>query len=190
MNNDDRSATLVPAVGAQVERGVSALLLEAANDGMGIYPQATVRANGTREERTAWQDGWNAYGMQLTDKWDHLMTWWESLPREQQDALAELLHADGVLYFRAEKGAAPVPWILMNDTFAYACSDGEELPLDDLPTVLQLWREFKWSGLIAWAAQRRGIEPIGPHRGEQYRAAVRHLRANVAGNRLAEGKSG
>lgn len=167
------------AGGSPVDRGVSALLLEAANDGMGIYPQATLRADGTREERTAWQDGWNAYGMQLTDKWDHLMTWWESLRRDQQDALAELLRADGALYFNAKKGAEPVPWLLMNDTFAYACADGEDLPLDELPTVLELWRQFKWGGLIAWAAHRRGIEPIGPHQTEQYQAAVRHMRANA-----------
>lgn len=151
-------------------------LFEIANESLGTYPRSRLNADGTKTERGVWQDGWNAYGIQLLQHWDQLLDWWKTLSIEQQSYFEELLHTDDdIVFFRIEKDSSPNPWILMNDVFGYACADGEALPIEDLSIVIQLWRKFKWAGLFAWAAQRRGIDPIAPLCDEKYQLAKNYL---------------
>ena len=69
------------------------------------------------------------------------------------------------------------PCVLLNDTFAYATADAERVTDDQLDTLITVERQFGNSGVIAWAAQVRGSEPLEPYRTENYRAAREWLRA-------------
>ena len=68
------------------------------------------------------------------------------------------------------------PCVRLNDTFAYATADGERLRDDQLDLLIKMDRLFGQSGVIAWAAQVRGSEPLEPYRTENYRAAREWLR--------------
>ena len=69
------------------------------------------------------------------------------------------------------------PCVLLNDTFAYATADCERVTDDQLDLLIKMDRQFGQSGVVAWAAQVRGSEPLEPYRTEKYRAARAWLRA-------------
>lgn len=50
--------------------------------------------------------------------------------------------------------------LVMNDTFAYACVDAENVADGDLATVASIYRWFGWVGLICWAARQRNEDPV------------------------------
>jgi len=52
----------------------------------------------------------------------------------------------------------------MNDTFYWACADGEEITAADAVAVHDVAQEFGTDGVTAWAAHRRGMHPIDPIR--------------------------
>lgn len=57
------------------------------------------------------------------------------------------------------------------DTFAYACSDAEEIPDGELPLVANLYDQFGYDGVVAWIANNRGCDPIKPCITEKYKLA-------------------
>lgn len=69
------------------------------------------------------------------------------------------------------------PVVNLNDTFAYACADGEELKDDQIDSLIRMYKEYDYPGIIAWAASIRGSEPIEPWRDEKYRIARAALSA-------------
>lgn len=86
-------------------------------------------------------------------------------------------------------------WINMNDVFAFALADGEELLATDLPTAYEIWSEHGRDGLEAWVCLRRDErEPRGapwlpfvyqgkteyPARIEAMKVAVREMLASRA----------
>lgn len=50
----------------------------------------------------------------------------------------------------------------VNDTFAYACSDEERMDWDDFLDVIPMIKEYGCDALIAYAALKRGCDPIPP----------------------------
>ena len=68
------------------------------------------------------------------------------------------------------------PCVLLNDTFAYATADAERVTDDQLDLLIKMDRQFGQSGVVAWAAQVRGSEPLEPYRTEKYHAAREWLR--------------
>ena len=68
------------------------------------------------------------------------------------------------------------PCVRLNDTFDYATADGERLRDDQLDLLIAAERQFGNDGVVAWAAQVRGSEPLEPYRTEKYRAAREWLR--------------
>jgi hypothetical protein len=93
----------------------------------------------------------------------------ERLTTEQErDALRKLL------------GGAFTIQLNMNDTFAFACSDSEEMDLDDVEELLPLIHRYGRHALTAYVAVKRSkvedcdVQPISCtccHDGEEYRAA-------------------
>ena len=71
------------------------------------------------------------------------------------------------------------PCVLLNDTFAYATADAERVTDDQLDTLITVERQFGNDGVVAWAAQVRGSEPLEPYRTEKYRAAREWLRTSA-----------
>jgi hypothetical protein len=149
------------------------LLLHAATSGMGMYPSARIDADGTRHERTQWEEGWNAACSKLTDDWLTMDIWLDSLQADSRAQVVELLRAD-VLSVRVDNDVVTI-WLVMNDTFDYACADGEYIPIDQLPTVLRMWVEYGHDGLTAWAARQRGEQPLRELLTDKYASAVATL---------------
>lgn len=158
-----------------MKKNIEALLLAAVHNDTGIYPAVFVKGN-EKTERTAWQDGWNACLIEMTDKWGKMNKWYKSLPEETQSIVFEMLEEDILLL--SIDDAMVSPWILMNDTFSYASADGEDVSIDELPLVANIWKQYKQNGLIAWAAKKRGFQPIKKYLTGEYKiveAAIEKL---------------
>lgn len=53
-------------------------------------------------------------------------------------------------------------WVNLNDTFGYACADGEQVAYDDIQALFDMWRLNHRFGLVAWAITKRKEAPILP----------------------------
>ena len=164
------------AVIAALEHEERQELLEAARTSLGIYPRSITR-NGVREERTPWQDGWNAAILALLKNYEGMTTWIAALPIETASIVRELIAAD-VLYLHV-KGDVVTCFVLMNDTFAYACADDEDVTVEELPLVAGIWRDYGADGLTAWAALRRNEEPIREQQTARYHLARTAIKARA-----------
>jgi hypothetical protein len=143
---------------------------EAAEDDMGIYPMATRHPDGREEKRTEWQDGWNAAVIGHTNKICKIHDWFDGLPEDIRPIAEELIVGEALSLSIDDDGIRP--YLLINDTFEYACSDCEDVTLEDLPLIRVMWREYGYEGLVAWVAKKRKIEPIPEYRNIHYRRAI------------------
>ncbi len=147
----------------------------AAGNDMGIFCAATIK-DGVTTERTPWQDGWNAHSMALLNKEGAVEKWYRGLPAELRAVLLPFIcdadESDPVLWVREHEGGVRL-FLNVGDTFAYACADAEEVPADEatLALLARLYSEHGGSGLVAWAARRRGVEPLEQLRTPAYMAA-------------------
>jgi hypothetical protein len=66
------------------------------------------------------------------------------------------------------------PVVFLNDTFAPA-ADGELLTDDQLDLLIACANRFGQQGVIAWAAHRRGVEPMETERPEEYYEARKFI---------------
>lgn len=46
----------------------------------------------------------------------------------------------------------------MNDTWAWACADGEYVPDEDLPEVARLFWQYGHCGILYWVSERTGVK--------------------------------
>jgi len=114
----------------------------------GVYPMATVDKNGVETKRTEWQEGWNACVLDYDEKIFKVIE--KIWPDEVKKDLMFLLLAD-------------VGWIdtdghfllNMNDTFAWACADCEEVPDDKISEVADFFKQYGYAGLTYWVAHQR-----------------------------------
>ena len=59
------------------------------------------------------------------------------------------------VFFDNEDG--DIPQVLnMNDTWAWACADGEHVPNDCLPAVAELFLAYGRCGILYWVSERHG----------------------------------
>lgn len=143
-------------------------LLDAARESLGIYPRSITR-DGVTSQRTPWQDGWNAAILTLLRNYEGITAWIAALPIETARTVRELIAAD-VLYLHVKNDVVTC-FVSMNDTFAYACADDEDVTVEELPIVAGIWRDYGAGGLTAWTAIRRDETPIRERQTEQYHAA-------------------
>jgi len=85
---------------------------------------------------------------------------------EQLKASIQLAADDEVFYIHRRPDGHIVPCLLLNDTFCYACADGEEVNWDQVVRLRDKIRAGGWPEGIRWA-QEEGREhanllPIGP----------------------------
>jgi hypothetical protein len=146
---------------------------EAAEDDMGIYPMATRHPDGREEKRTEWQDGWNAAVIGHTNKICKIHDWFDGLPEDIRPIAEELIVGEALSLSIDDDGIRP--YLLINDTFEYACSDCEDVTLEDLLSIVFLWREFGYDGLIAWVAKKRNMAPVQEYSNGHYRKAMELL---------------
>ena len=89
-------------------------------------------------------------------------------PEEKAKALDVLL--EGSFSFQLD----------MNDTFAFACGDSEEMWTSDFPLMAPIIAKYGHDALRAYAAVKRAAEPIVcgcNYRNERYYAARREIEA-------------
>lgn len=72
------------------------------------------------------------------------------------------LCSDDQLFFIKRRDGAVVPVLLLNDVFAWATADGEEIPWELVPKLRDRIRAEGWDAGVRWAAERRDQEPIEP----------------------------
>lgn len=136
---------------------------------MGYYPQATTYPDGHTEDRTPWEDGWNAALTTLRERRHALARWWKVVNETQQTLLAEMLMSRAIEI--DTDGTEIELCIRVNDTFFWGCADTEEISLDDIPNVFALWSAHKRDGLDAFVARRRGMHVIDQLRTPEYERA-------------------
>lgn len=151
------------------------LALIEASDCVGIYPAAVMG-----RKRTEWQDGWNAASLALMHQKHAAIDWFRALPPDVQPVVSELLIADAIgLHFEKEK--VRTAYVLLNDVFDYACADCEDVSLEEMPLLAEVYRAHQFDGIVAWASNKRdGIGPIKQLDTNGYREAKAFLAGKVA----------
>lgn len=139
---------------------LNAFLLVAVSDTQGIYP-AEIHQGDKITCRTDWQNGWNEAQSNLVKDWcvaeEVISTW----TKAEQNMLEDMLISDEIhIYIRKEKCVELM--LNMNDTFHYACSDCEIVPLGSLKEVYDLWKAYGFDGSMAWVSNKRDTLPIKP----------------------------
>lgn len=132
-------------------------LLVEQSDGEGVYPMGHLNDAQKTEIREARSDaykvGWNDRSMAEFEREKSLMVQAESgLPDELR-----LMLASGCCFWRDGKLT-----VNMNDTFAWACAEGAEVPGDQVKEVARLFRIYGFAGLMYWYT----LQPDGPKRSE------------------------
>lgn len=117
----------------------------------GIYPLSTI-VDGEEKKRTEWQDGWNACAMQALYDVKKAIGIFEEKWAEPDKFFAAYGYP---LYPKKDGGW----YILLNDTWYFACSDHEEIPQEKEMEVLSWIRSYGWMGLIYWVFLQRGHYP-------------------------------
>lgn len=136
---------------------IEGCISEKAHDDMGIYPQSVIGGPHAYEKRNDYQNGWNDAVMQHTQKVIKIHNFLDTLSKEQRLALENLLLEEVVEF--SDRNDKVQLWLNVNDTFYYA-ADGEDFEPSDLPKLNELYEKYSWSGIIAWVAKKRGMEPL------------------------------
>lgn len=130
--------------------------IEYAYDSMCIYP---TYING--KKRNEWEEGWNAFSMELISKAIKLDEWFAELASWQQDNLAYLLEAEEVSLDISKKEEIVII-LNCNDVFYWGCADQEVVTLDELLTLTAMVKEDGRYGSVKWVCKKRNQKPQKP----------------------------
>lgn len=125
---------------------------------------ALVAAHHATEPQTTgsqdYQDGWKDCYSHILNLWAIFEAYITNLPSPQREACAHLLEACIISLVYNETESEVVIVLPCGDTFAYGCADDEYPTVEDLPLLRHCYTNWGPSGVIAWLAHRRGIEPL------------------------------
>lgn len=130
--------------------------LDLAFDDMGIYPKS-VTENGVTKERNDWQNGWNAYGSELCDKWGKISSFLSCQP----GFVINLLLEDKLGIF-VRKDAITM-YVNCNDLFYWACSDCEYVEIYEVPDLIKALDDSPKNGELLWVCRKRNMRPQKPY---------------------------
>lgn len=142
-------------------KALEGLALTLAHDAMGIYPQSVTGGDKPYAQRTDWMEGWNAYGGELVDTWSRVTDWLDALPADIKTTIEDYLIA-GKLHLSVREDGLNL-WADCSDLFFWACADGEDLAITDLPAFTQAYSESPHHGDLLWVARKRGMRPQAPY---------------------------
>ena len=63
------------------------------------------------------------------------------------------------------------PFLGCNDTFYFACADGEDFEEKDMDLIIEAYKKFGYHGIDAWIAIKRGIDVLEQRITPEYIAA-------------------
>lgn len=66
----------------------------------------------------------------------------------------QLLTMAGVFFGEDDEDPRMAQMLNMNDTWAWACADGEDVPDEELPRVAELFFQYGWCGILYWVSER------------------------------------
>lgn len=74
------------------------------------------------------------------------------------DESRKLLNAAGVFFDRDDEdeitNEVPAQMLNLNDTWGWACADGEVVPDDEMPRLAELFWSYGNCGVLFWASER------------------------------------
>lgn len=147
---------------------------ELAHESLGIYCKTIINADGSKTERTPWQDGWNAAIIADSKAQKRIINFFKTLTNDVIEAIVSL-HAENLIWLHCDKDKPIELFLNMNDTFYYASADDEEIKISEVLEVYELWKKYSHHGIIAWVAKNRKIEPIVEWQTPEYEAAKKEL---------------
>lgn len=139
---------------------VELAIKDAVRVSMGIYPASVLEADGTRTERTPWQDGWNAYAIELLERTISAKTWFNCLNEERQQKVGEMLES-GDFDVKLVDGKCVLSFNT-SDLFAWAYSDYEEITEDIFDDAYEAWKNGGYDGMLIWHCKRQNQKPHWP----------------------------
>ena len=157
-----------------MNKEIESALTELALDSIGIYPQATIDENNVRTERTEWQNGWNGAIIEIRTRVCEFADWFLELPTDTSSMIGELI-SEEVIRLSIDKNKNITMWVLMNDTFYYACADGEDITMEEIPLLYQIWKNFSWCGLVAFVSKKRNQLPLSTVQTEKFQEAMKSI---------------
>lgn len=123
-------------------------LYEACFNSMGVYPEKF-----KDQDRTEWQNGWNAFGSEFIDRVCELSEW---IKNHEYEHISELIdHDDVIVFFDPIK----IHYIC-SDIFAWGYADYEEITGEMFEEVREALKE-KW-GLVKYHSRRHNEKPQWP----------------------------
>ena len=117
----------------------------------GVYAKSYTDADGNKTERTDWQDGWNAAFTIISRKFHEAE---KQIEDNLIDRKKALLLISNTCYMRDNK-----LYILLNDTFHFACADSEIVEEEEIEDVIKYFRSYGDDGVLYWVAKKRGYDP-------------------------------
>jgi hypothetical protein len=144
------------------------LELKSISDNIGIYPAAVESQDKEKsyKERDGFKNGWNACVDECIAKVDAAV---ENASTELSSA-EKLFLADNeyTFWYSQESGW----YVALNDTWYYACSDGEDIPKDKYNEVAKWYRKYGNAGALYWVYLQRGFLPTIPSSRREVEAII------------------
>ncbi len=145
---------------------------------MGIHPASITDSKGVNTPRDRYGDGWNDALTEIYAKEKLLKDWYKALPEDIRKDMDDLVLSDVVDFNLDELEKKEVDvWVNLNDTFCYACADGEGVELSELSKLNSIFKRFGHDGVVAYFSIKLGIDPIKKRMNSKFKEAREIIRA-------------
>lgn len=143
------------------EKALEGIIAEKAHEDMGVYCQLVTGGSRPYKKRTPYMEGWNAYSSEYWKKVGVFQKWLDEIPAESKPDVEDFLIKDKIQLHLS--GDTVGMSINCNDLFWWACADGEDFELSDLPEFKKAFDESSKNGERLWCCRKRGMRPLKPY---------------------------
>lgn len=105
------------------------------------------------------EDGYNKYDVNREGQEREEVEWSKLHPELAPLFEDEAIFVGNEWSEKDKKCIGKIICINLNDTFSYACADGEHVKENDYPEIVQIWKRWGWIGLVCWSAKKRNEDP-------------------------------
>lgn len=138
-------------------KALESIVLELAQDNIGIYPQSVQGGSKPYDKRTEWMEGWNACATAFSKYSLKIESWLHE--HEYRQAIEDALLSDRIRLWVQDDGISMV--VDCNDTFWWATADAEDIQPFQLGALDAAYAESPSHGGILWVARKRSMRPQG-----------------------------
>lgn len=144
-----------------------------AEDDLGIFPMSVTK-NGVTTPRDKYGEGWNDALETISKNRIKIIDWFKTIPEDTRTMITTLMSKDYLELSMQEDGIKM--WTVLNDTFSYACADGESVEMNEIPVFYEMSEKYGYDGIVAWASNKTGATPISPLITAEYNNALKELK--------------